>query len=385
MEDYACARGRTLLQDLVRLNLKSTRARALSHPMLEILGGLAVVAVILFEGHQVIHGQQTAGTFVSFVASVLLAYEPLKRLAQLNAHLQEGVAAAMRVFELLDRPNKLREGTQTLMVTAGNIVFDDVSFAYPSRPTQPALSHITLQAQKGQKIGIVGPSGSGKSTLVNLFLRFFDPDQGQILIDDQPLTHLTFASLRDAIALVSQDIVLFDDTIAANIAQGRPGASMAEIEEAAHRAHAHAFITSFPQGYQTWVGQNGTQLSGGQRQRLAIARAILKNAPILVLDEATSALDLTSEKAIRATLAELSRGPTTLVITHRLDTLRDADWIYVLVDGQIVQSGSFSQLEQHAGAFKKLLEAQSVGAAGNLPGVPSSQPISGQPSKVDTP
>lgn len=359
MEDYAVSRSQKLMEHLVRMNLRGVRARALAHPMLEILGGVAVVAVILFEGHQVIHGNQTAGTFVSFVASVLLAYEPLKRLAQLNAHLQEGAAAAQRIFALVDRPNTLQDGTQALNVTQGTVTMKNISFAYPSRPSVAALANITLQAHRGEIVGIVGPSGAGKSTLVNLLLRFFDPDEGSITIDDQPIPSLKVQSLRHAIAWVSQESILFDDTIAANIAQGQPNASSDDIIAAATQASAHAFIMEMPDGYETVIGQHGTQLSGGQRQRLAIARAILKNAPILILDEATSALDANTEVAVRSALDTLCKGRTTFVITHRLDTLRKANRIYVFDHGSIVQSGTYDALEQASGLFQSLIRDHS--------------------------
>jgi subfamily B ATP-binding cassette protein MsbA len=358
MEGHERERASAAIERVFRLMLKNARTRNVLHPIMEMLGGLAIVAVIMYGGQQVITGARDPGAFFAFITALLLAYEPLKRLAKLNSNLQEGLAAAARVFTLMDQEPEIvdKPDARPLRIDKGEVRFEKVSFAYGEEI--PALSDITLSAPAGQVLALVGPSGAGKSTLLNLLPRFYDVDSGSITIDGQDIREVTLASLRGQIALVSQEIVIFDDTVRANIAYGRPGASQAEIEQAAEAAGAHGFITTLPEGYDTLVGPRGTRLSGGQRQRISIARAMLKNAPILLLDEATSALDTESERHVQKALDELMAGRTTLVIAHRLSTVVDADRIAVLDGGRIVEQGSHDELIGRNGAYARLYAMQ---------------------------
>ena len=305
-----------------------------------------------------ISGGKAPGSFFAFIAALLLAYEPVKRLARLNANLQEGLAAAVRVFALLDREPEIRDRPDAvpLEVTGGAIRFENVIFAYEA--SGPALHDVTLEVPAGRTVALVGPSGAGKSTIMNLIPRFYDVAEGRVTIDGQDLRALNLDSLRAQIALVSQEILLFDDTIRANIAYGRPDASEAEIAAAAAAAGVEDFIADLPLGLETPVGPRGSLLSGGQRQRIAIARAMLKNAPILLLDEATSSLDSESERHVQRALAQLMADRTTLVIAHRLSTVVHADIIYVIVAGRIVDSGSHAELLARAGPYARLYALQ---------------------------
>jgi subfamily B ATP-binding cassette protein MsbA len=278
----------------------------------------------------------------------------MKKLAKLNNNLQTGLGAAERVFSVLDRPASQKDqGGQTVLECNDvNIEFENVNFAYGEEAR--VLENISFKADRGDVIALVGPSGAGKSTIINLILRFYDPQDGMIRINDNILSEYNTASLREKIALVSQDIMIFDDTVLANIAYGRPDASQDEVMEAAKKAYAHDFIENMPEGYSTRLGENGMSLSGGQRQRIAIARAILKDAPLLLLDEATSALDTDSEKFIQESLAELQQGRTTIVIAHRLSTIRNASNILVLESGQIIESGTHESLIQKKGLYADL-------------------------------
>ena len=372
MEAQEAARARGVTEQLFRLTYKAARVRSGAHPIMETLGGVAIVVVILYGGWQVIEGARTTGAFFSFVTALLLAYEPLKRLAGLNANLQEGLAAAQRVFDILDvRPAIVdRAGALPLSVSPGHIRFEGVRFAYgagggePSSPMPLALAGIELDIPAGCTVALVGPSGAGKSTIMNLIPRFYDVGAGRVTIDGVDVRDATLASLRAQIGLVSQEIVLFDDTVRANIAYGRTGATEADIVAAARAAAADEFIRVLPQGYDTVVGAHGVKLSGGQRQRLAIARAMLKNAPILLLDEATSALDTESERAVQAALAELMRGRTTLVIAHRLSTVIAADRIYVIEAGRVAEWGSHAELMARGGSYARLYALQFEAQAG---------------------
>jgi subfamily B ATP-binding cassette protein MsbA len=354
MEAYEASRAARLLERVTGLMYKAARIRSAGHPIMETLGGVAIVAVILYGGWQVIEGRSSTGAFFSFVTALLLAYEPMKRLTQLNAALQEGLAAAERVYALLDTPARIvdRAGARPLSVSGGGIRFADVRFAY--RPDKPALNGVSLDVPAGKTVALVGPSGGGKSTILNLIPRFFDADAGAVSVDGQDVRAVTLASLRGALSLVSQEVSLFDDTVAANIGYGRQGAGQDEIVAAARAAQAHDFIEALPEAYATRIGEHGVKLSGGQRQRIAIARAMLKNAPILLLDEATSALDTESERLVQAALKDLMRGRTTLLIAHRLSTVIDADRIYVIDGGRVVESGRHGELLQAGGAYARL-------------------------------
>ena len=381
MEDYEKTRVAGIVERVFGLSYKAARTRALSSPIMETLGGAAIAVVIVYGGFRVIGAETDSGSFFSFITALLMAYEPMKRLANLNASLQEGLAGAQRLFAVLDMRPSIRQKADavSLVAGAGNIRFDGVTFSYV--PERPALHGVDLDVPAGETVALVGPSGAGKSTVLNLIPRFFDVEQGRILIDDTDIRDATFESLRDAIALVSQEITLFDDTVSANIAYGRAGASDTEIEEAARHAAAHDFIVELPDGYETMVGEQGVKLSGGQRQRLAIARAMLKNAPILLLDEATSSLDSDSERQVQAALKELMRGRTTVVIAHRLSTIVDASLIYVLEDGRIVEQGRHADLLAGGGRYARLYALQFAAdeaggdEAGDTPGDAAAQAV----------
>jgi len=358
MEQYEERRAAGLIERLFALIDRGTRTRSRASPMMEALVGTAIAVVILYGGHQVISGARTPGALFSFITALLLAYQPLKSLANLNASLQEGLAAAQRIFEVLDLEPTIRDmpGAKPLHIAGGEIRFDNARFGYV--PGTAAIDGLSLTIPAGQTVALVGPSGAGKSTMINLIPRFFDIESGSIAIDGQDVRAVAIASLRSAIALVAQEVSLFDDTVRANIAYGRFGATAAEIEEAARAAAADAFIRELPQGYDTMVGEHGVRLSGGQRQRIAIARAMLKNAPILLLDEATSALDSESERQVQQALNILIRGRTTLVIAHRLSTIQGADLICVVDRGQIVETGRHPELLARGGLYARLYAMQ---------------------------
>ena len=358
MEAYEKNRIAAIVERIYQLSFKAARVRALSSPIMETLGGIAIALVVVYGGYRVIEQQTDPGSFFSFITALLLAYEPMKRLANLNASLQEGLAGAQRLFAILDLKPEIQEKQDAieLTVTKGAIKLDNVSFSYVA--DHGALNGVSLNITAGQTVALVGPSGAGKSTILNLIPRFYDIGQGRVTIDGIDIRDTTLASLHANIALVSQEIMLFDDTIRANIAYGRAGASEDEIITAAQNAAAHDFIKQLPGGYDTIVGEQGIKLSGGQRQRLAIARAMLKNAPILLLDEATSALDTESERQVQAALHGLMQGRTSLVIAHRLSTVMDADMIYVINEGRIVEHGRHDELLQQNGLYARLYAIQ---------------------------
>ena len=359
MEDYETGRARGVVEQLFGLVYKASRVRSASHPIMESLGGIAIFLVIVYGGYQVIDGAKTSGQLFSFITALLLAYEPMKKLAQLNANLQEGLAAAERIFAMLDIEPNIRDkpGAKDLEIGAGGAIrLEAVHFAYG--PGKEALKGIDFDIPAGKTVALVGPSGAGKSTILNLIPRFYDVDKGRILFDGTDVRDVTLPSLRANIALVSQEISLFDDTVRANIAYGRPDASDADIVAAAKAAAADEFIAALPNGYDSHVGGRGLKLSGGQRQRLAIARAILKDAPVLLLDEATSSLDTESERLVQAALAQLIEGRTVVVIAHRLSTVIDADIIHVIKDGNVIETGNHNQLTALNGAYARLYALQ---------------------------
>jgi subfamily B ATP-binding cassette protein MsbA len=303
------------------------------------------------------HGQITVGGFVSFITAMLMLLTPLKQLAEVNGPLQRGMAAADAVFNLIDSPVERDSGRMLESRARGKVDFVDVGFAYPGQKRQ-ALTGVSLRVEPGETIAFVGMSGGGKSTLVNLIAGFYEPTVGRILLDGAPIEAIALPSLRSQIAMVSQSVVLFDDTLAANIAYGDKQPDSARIKAAARAAHLDDVIAALPEGLDTWIGDNGSRLSGGQRQRLAIARAIYKDAPLLILDEATSALDSESERAVQAALDSLMRGRTTFVIAHRLSTIERASRIVVLADGAIVESGTHESLLQQRGVYANLYHLQ---------------------------
>jgi ATP-binding cassette, subfamily B, bacterial MsbA len=340
------------------LRMKEQIASALNVPVVQLFAAIAVGLVIHQVTLDVRADRTTVGSFVSFIAAMLLILAPLKRLTSVSEHMQRGLSAAESVFALLDEPPEDDRGTVDLGRSRGDIRFENVTFQYPGAE-RPALRNLSLHIRAGETVALVGQSGSGKTTLANLIPRFYHPPQGRILVDGHDLEDVTLASLRRNIGLVSQDVTLFNDTIAANIAYGaKADASPAEVIAAARAAHALEFIQSLPEGMETLVGENGVKLSGGQRQRLAIARTLLKNAPILVLDEATSALDTESERQVQSGLDALMQGRTTLVIAHRLSTIEKADRIVVLDRGEIAEIGSHSELLARDGIYARLYRLQ---------------------------
>ncbi len=354
---HETARTAAMFEKTRYLNLKAVQVRSLTYPILDGLSGLTTGGVILWGGTMILGGHLTVGQFMTFFIAVFAAYQPMRSLANLNASLQEGLAAAQRVFELVDHIPGIRDkpDARPFQPGPGAVELRGVSFSYGSGENRRlVLRDVNLIAQPGQTVALAGVSGAGKSTILNLIPRFYDVTEGAVLVDGQDVRDVRMHSLREHIGLVSQETGLFDDTIRANIAYGKPNASMAEILDAAQAAAAHEFIAAFPDGYDTLVGEAGVRLSGGQRQRISIARAVLKNAPILLLDEATSALDNESERAVQAALEKLMQGRTTIVIAHRLSTIRNADIIYVMQDGQVAESGSHATLMARNGVYARL-------------------------------
>ena len=364
MEEQETARATGAIEKVFDLTRKAARVQAISRPLMETLGGIALALAILYGGSQVIDGTMTTGELASFLAALLAAYKPMKNIANLNATLQQGLAAAQRVFSILDLKPSIDDKADAVKLdnVRGDIRFTDVQFRYNDKGT--ALNGIDLDIPAGKTIALVGPSGAGKSTILNLIPRFYDANSGIVTVDGHDVRDVALESLRRSIGLVSQEISLFDDTIRANIAYGRPGATEEEITRAAIDADAHDFISGLPDGYDTHVGGRGVKLSGGQRQRIAIARAMIKDAPILLLDEATSALDTETERQVQAALARLKQGRTTVVIAHRLSTIIDADTIFVMEDGRVAETGTHTELLARGGAYNRLYTMQFAGDDG---------------------
>jgi subfamily B ATP-binding cassette protein MsbA len=361
-EDNEIRRVNEAVKTVLRHMMKGFRAKATASPVTEALGSVGIAAVVYAGGLLVMGSLLTQGEIVGFISALMLAYKPIKAVANTQTIMQDGVAAATRVFPILDiEPDIIADpDAPALAITHGTVRFDKVSFAYGDGTR--ALHNISIDIPKGHTVALVGPSGGGKSTTLNLVPRFYDPTEGTISIDGQDIRDVTLESLRKASSLVTQDPFLFDDSVRANIAYGRPEASDDEIMEAARNAAAHDFIMGLPNGYETSVGEAGFRLSGGQRQRIAIARAMLKNAPILLLDEATSALDTASELQVQNALTTLMEGRTTLVIAHRLSTIKHANRIYVIEAGRVVEEGSHDELVAMGGLYADLSRTQFSGS-----------------------
>ena len=351
---------RRATQHFYRTSMKVTGVLSVLPPLMEFIGGLAFAAALWYGSQAIAAGRLTTGEFVAFVAALFMMYGPAKKLSRVNANLQQAVAASERIFEMLDTHSEVTErpGAAPLPPFHGAIEFRDVHFRYADATGDATLAGVSFTVRAGQMLAVVGRNGAGKTTLVNLLPRFYDVTAGAILIDGRDIRDVTLASLRAQIGIVTQETVLFDDTIAANIAYGRPDAPRAEVEAAARAAHAHDFVTALPRGYDAAIGERGQRLSGGQRQRLAIARAILRDSPILILDEATSSLDSESEMLVQEALANLMRNRTSFVIAHRLSTVRRADAIVVLERGRIVEMGTHDELLGRGGAYAKLYDLQ---------------------------
>ena len=356
MEEYENQRFQVENNNLFRINLKRYKIRALSHPVMEVLGGVAIGVIIWYGGREIISGKSTPGNFFSFTAALLMLYEPIKRLNKENHNIQQGLGASQRVFEIIDREPEIveKKGAIQLERVQGIIEFKDVFFKYEDKMI---LKNLNLKINKNEVIAVVGESGVGKTTLVNLIPRFYDIASGSIEIDNIDIKNVTLNSLRNNIALVTQDVILFNDSVKNNIAYGFES-DMIKIEEAARTAYAHDFITKLPKGYDTVVGEKGARLSGGQKQRIAIARALHKNAPILILDEATSSLDAVSELEVQKAFENLMKGRTTIIIAHRLSTIMNADRIIVIDGGTIIQEGTHTKLIETEGPYKNLYNLQ---------------------------
>ncbi len=363
MEKWEVERFRAAARRLFRANLRLVAAFAISSPLMDILGSIAIALLLLLGRDAINKHVFTAGTFLAFIVAVFKLYDPVRKFAQFNNNFQQAVGASSEIFRFMDIEDEVREklGAKRMGKFARNIQFADVSFSYSGESAQdsPLVLHgINLDVKAGEVLAVVGSSGAGKSTLVHLIPRFFDVSSGRILIDDRDVRDLTLESLRSQIGIVTQDTVLFNDTVRNNIAYGQPHVAQKKVEEAARAAHAHDFIDGLPEGYNTMIGERGVRLSGGERQRIAIARAILKNAPILILDEATSALDSESEALVQSALQNLMTGRTVFVIAHRLSTVRRADRIVVLENGTISDIGAHEKLMQKLGTYRRLYELQ---------------------------
>lgn len=365
MESWEVARFRKAAQRLFKANLRSVAAAALSSPLMDVLGAVAISMLLLVGREQIAHHKLDLSAFVTFVAAVLTMYNPARKIAIFNNSFQQALGASSQLFTFMDTEDVVTEkhGAKPLSRFSKDIRFNDVSFSYQSDgdESREILRGINLEVKRGEILAIVGSSGAGKSTMVHLIPRFFDVTGGRILIDNHDVREVTLSSLRTQVGIVTQETVLFNDTVRNNIAYGQPHVAMKDVEAAARAALAHDFILALPAGYDTVIGERGVRLSGGERQRLAIARALLKNAPILILDEATSALDSESEALVQSALHNLMSGRTVFVIAHRLSTVRRADRIVVLDNGRIIETGAHDDLILQGGTYRRLYELQFSG------------------------
>jgi ATP-binding cassette, subfamily B, bacterial MsbA len=363
MENWEITRFRQAAQRLFRANLRSVAAAAISSPLMDIFGSIAIAMLLLLGRDKINHHVFTAGTFLAFIVAVFKLYDPVRKFALFYNNFQQAVGASSEIFKFMDTADEVREkpGAKPLPSFTRSIRFEDVAFSYESNngdESREILREINLEVKAGEVLAVVGSSGAGKSTLVHLIPRFFDVTGGSIKIDGRDVRDTTLASLRGLIGVVTQETVLFNDTLRNNIAYGQPAVSQAQVESAARAALAHDFIMELPSGYDTMIGERGVRLSGGERQRIAIARALLKNAPILILDEATSALDSESESLVQSALQNLMSGRTVVVIAHRLSTVRRADRIVVLENGTIADIGAHEDLMKKLGTYRRLYDLQ---------------------------
>jgi subfamily B ATP-binding cassette protein MsbA len=366
MESWEVARFRKAAQRLFHANLRSVAAAAISSPLMDILGSIAIAMLLLLGRDQIAHHQLSLGAFIAFVAAVLSMYNPVRKFAVFNNSFQQALGASSQLFRFMDTEDAVLEkvGAKGLPRFSRNIQFEDVAFSYQAEgnDSREILRGINLDVKRGEILAVVGSSGAGKSTLVHLLPRFFDVTGGRILVDGQDVRNVTLSSLRSQVGIVTQETVLFNDTVRNNIAYGQPHVPMKEVENAARAALAHDFILALPSGYDTVIGERGVRLSGGERQRLAIARALLKNAPVLILDEATSALDSESEALVQSALHNLMSGRTVFVIAHRLSTVRRANRIVVIENGAVAEIGAHEELMKHFGTYRRLYELQFANA-----------------------
>src|SRR5438445_820913 len=363
MEAWEFARFRKAAQRLFRANLRSVAASAISSPLIDIFGAIAIALLLLLGREQIVHGWMTPGIFVAFIIAVFKLYDPVRKFALFHNSFQQAIGASSEIFKFMDTRDEVQEkpGAPALPPFSKAISFENVCFFYESSEGQrEVLRNINLEVKAGEVMALVGSSGAGKSTLVSLVPRFFDVTSGRITIDGHDLRDVSVASIRSQIGVVTQETVLFNDTLRNNIAYGQPGISQKEVEAAARAALAHDFIMELPAGYDALIGEKGVRISGGERQRIAIARALLKNAPILILDEATSALDSESEALVQSALQNLMTGRTVIVIAHRLSTVRRADRIVVLENGAIADIGSHEELMQKLGTYRRLYDLQFI-------------------------
>ena len=363
MEGWEFARFKKAARGLFRANLRSVAAASISSPLMDIFGAIAIAFLLGLGRHQIVHGWMTPGDFVVFLFAVFRLYDPVRKFALFYNNFQQALGASSEIFKFMDIKDQVQEkcGAATLPPFSKEIGFQGVSFSYQSEETtREVLRDINLEVRAGEILALVGSSGAGKSTLVSLLPRFFDVSSGAITVDGRDIRDVTLASLRSQIGVVTQETVLFNESLRNNIAYGQPGVSQKDVENAARTALAHDFIMKLPAGYDTMIGEKGVRLSGGERQRIAIARALLKNAPILVLDEATSALDSESESLVQSALHNLMTGRTVIVIAHRLSTVRRADRIVVLENGTVAEIGKHEELMQKAGIYRKLYDLQFI-------------------------